>query len=356
MQTIRHRFHSTIRPASSSLCAVAATLVAFVLLAPTASARAGTVEWSAATRAHKPHLVVPSGKPLELALDASTPTAGSLVVIEPVGGLPRDAVLASKPTGTTTHATLRWTPAQVGQYTLAFRASSDGASSAPTITYVVEVEAAAHYPRGYSLTDRKRGHWAMVTRKVAVHSLPNPASRVVTTLGMQTEDGTQNLVLVLSGLDRSRNETWYRVRLPILPNNSTGWVPASALGKLMTVRTHLYIDLARLTATLERDGRPVFRAIIGAGRTYWPTPRGQFYVRSKLTNFDDPFYGPVAFGTSARTAVLTDWPAGGFIGVHGTSLPQLLPGRVSHGCIRMRNADITKLARLMRVGTPLTIR
>src|SRR5262245_26950249 len=137
MQTIRHRFHSTIRPASSSLCAVAATLVAFVLLAPTASARASTVEWSAATRAHELHLVVPSGKPLELALDASTPTAGSLVVIEPVGGLPRGAVLASETTGATTHATLRWAPAQAGQYTLRFRASSDGESSAPTITYVV---------------------------------------------------------------------------------------------------------------------------------------------------------------------------------------------------------------------------
>ena len=34
----------------------------------------------------------------------------------------------------------------------------------------------------------------------------------------------------------------------------------------------------------------------------------------------------------------------------------LLPGRVSHGCIRMRNADVLRLARLMPVGTPLRIR
>ena len=54
--------------------------------------------------------------------------------------------------------------------------------------------------------------------------------------------------------------------------------------------------------------------------------------------------------------MLTDWPAGGFVGVHGTSLPQLLPGRVSHGCVRMPNASIVKLAKLMPVGTPLTIR
>ena len=73
-------------------------------------------------------------------------------------------------------------------------------------------------------------------------------------------------------------------------------------------------------------------------------------------SYASPFYGPVAFGTSARSEVLTDWPAGGFVGIHGTNRPELLPGRVSHGCIRLRNQDILRLARLLPVGTPLTIR
>ena len=133
-------------------------------------------------------------------------------------------------------------------------------------------------------------------------------------------------------------------------------MPSSALGDLTVVHTHLYIDRAKLTATLERDGKTVFTSIVGIGKPFWPTPRGEFYIRSELTNFDDPFYGPIAFGTSARSAVLTDWPRGGFIGVHGTSLPELLPGQVSHGCVRMKNADIVRLARLMKIGTPLTIR
>jgi lipoprotein-anchoring transpeptidase ErfK/SrfK len=33
-----------------------------------------------------------------------------------------------------------------------------------------------------------------------------------------------------------------------------------------------------------------------------------------------------------------------------------LPGRVSHGCIRLRNEDIEELGRLMPLGTPVTIR
>jgi lipoprotein-anchoring transpeptidase ErfK/SrfK len=74
-----------------------------------------------------------------------------------------------------------------------------------------------------------------------------------------------------------------------------------------------------------------------------------------LYGFDDPFYGPVAFGTSARSPTLTEWPGGGFIGIHGTNQPGILPGRVSHGCIRLRNADIVRLARLLPVGSPLTV-
>jgi lipoprotein-anchoring transpeptidase ErfK/SrfK len=54
--------------------------------------------------------------------------------------------------------------------------------------------------------------------------------------------------------------------------------------------------------------------------------------------------------------VLTDWPGGGFIGVHGTNEPGILPGRVSHGCVRMPNSSITRLDRLMQVGTPVTIK
>jgi lipoprotein-anchoring transpeptidase ErfK/SrfK len=33
-----------------------------------------------------------------------------------------------------------------------------------------------------------------------------------------------------------------------------------------------------------------------------------------------------------------------------------VPGRVSHGGIRLRNADILRIARLMPIGTPVTIR
>jgi lipoprotein-anchoring transpeptidase ErfK/SrfK len=132
-------------------------------------------------------------------------------------------------------------------------------------------------------------------------------------------------------------------------------VPRSALGGYETVDTRLDVDLRRLRATLYRRGRPVLRAAIGVGMPGWSTPRGSFYVRNRLSRYRSATYGPVAFGTSARSPAATDWPAGGFVGIHGTDRPELLPGRVSHGCIRMRNTDILALARLMPVGTPMRI-
>jgi lipoprotein-anchoring transpeptidase ErfK/SrfK len=241
----------------------------------------------------------------------------------------------------------------VGEYTVQF-AATNGRASAPKRTFAIVVTGS--FPHSTKLTTRTVARWAAVMKPATVRSGPRANARVVTTLSTWTGDNTQNLVVVLDRLDKSPSETWYRVRLPILPNNSTGWVQKRFLGDLYTVNTHLYIDRRKLTATLERGGVEVFQARIGIGKSYWPTPAGEFYIRSKLAGFNNPVYGPVAFGTSARSAVLTDWPGGGFVGVHGTNAPQILPGQVSHGCIRLRNEDILRLAKMMPVGTPLTIR
>jgi L,D-transpeptidase catalytic domain len=179
---------------------------------------------------------------------------------------------------------------------------------------------------------------------------------VVVRLDTRTPEDTANVVLLLGRARDAAGRVWLHVRLPVLPNDRTGWVPRDALGGYGVVHTRLVVDLEQLSATLLRDRRPVFRARIGVGMPAWPTPRGQFYIRNRLTTYRGSFYGPLAFGTSARSPTLTDWPGGGFIGIHGTSQPELLPGRVSHGCIRMRNEDILELGRRMPIGTPVTIR
>jgi hypothetical protein len=200
-----------------------------------------------------------------------------------------------------------------------------------------------------------RARFASVGRRIEARSEPRADAKPVAALDLRTPEGTTNIALVVG--ERMRpNGLWVRVRLPVLPNDLTGWVPRRALGGYHFVHTHLVVDRGRFTATLFRDGRRVFAAAVGVGKPESPTPSGEFYIRDRLSGFGDPFYGPIAFGTSARSAVLTDWPAGGFVGIHGTNEPELIPGRISHGCIRMRNSDILRLSRLMPVGTPLTIR
>ena len=207
-----------------------------------------------------------------------------------------------------------------------------------------------------ALSTRFLTRWAPVRRAVAARTRPEAGAAVVARVPTRTSDGTANIVVALEHRSDHAGGVWVRVSLATLPNGRTGWVPRSALGGYGTVDTHLVVDLERLTATLLKRGRIVFSARVGVGQTRWPTPRGRFYVRDQLTRYASPTYGPVAFGTSARSATLTDWPGGGYVGIHGTDQPQLIPGRISHGCIRMRNADILKLARRMPVGTPITVR
>lgn len=201
---------------------------------------------------------------------------------------------------------------------------------------------------------RYETRWAPVIRATVARSRADPDAPAVATLGTRTPEGTANIVVV-ERETTDGGQLWARVELPVLPNGTTGWIPRSALGGYEFVSTRLVVDREHLRLTLYRGGHPVFRAAIGIGQPQWPTPAGTFYIRDKLTKFSSPFYGPVAMGTSARSAVLTDWPGGGFIGIHGTDRPDLLPGRVSHGCIRLRNADVLRLDRLMRVGTPVRI-
>ena len=216
---------------------------------------------------------------------------------------------------------------------------------------------AAHAAAGDTrLSDeRTRSRFGHANGRIAVRAEPDPAAAGVDRLRYMTEDGLPEVYLAL----RSRlvdDAEWIEIRLPGRPNGRTGWVPRHALGPLREVTTALVVDRAALRATLLKAGRPIWRSHIGVGAPGTPTPKGRFYIRQKLRNLGgSAIYGPWAFGTSAYS-VLSDWPGGGVVGIHGTNQPALLPGRVSHGCVRVPNAAIRRLARLMPVGTPVRIR
>jgi lipoprotein-anchoring transpeptidase ErfK/SrfK len=260
---------------------------------------------------------------------------------------------------TAASAKVAWTPTakQVGEHVLTFAAQKGSRYARPRSFFVYVQPATPPGPHDEFPLGGPNGlsRYAGVYADVAARARPSSRAKALIRLHPYTPEGTPNLVQALGGITNQNDEYWVRVRLPMLPNGRTGWVPYSILGPYKRIWTHLVIDRKLFTATLYRKGRAVFTTRVGVGKPYWPTPAGEFYVRERITGFSDQIYGPIAFGTNARSNVLTDWPGGGFIGIHGTNQPVILPGRVSHGCVRMPNPAIRKLARLMPVGTPVTI-
>ncbi len=198
--------------------------------------------------------------------------------------------------------------------------------------------------------------WAHPARLADIYSGHTARSKRVARLRFLTEDDFPEVYLLLRQYTDDDGREWVQIRVPKRPNGAVGWVPRDALGPFNVNRFQLIVNRSTLRATLLRRGRKVWSARVGVGAPGTKTPAGHFWVREKFRFKSTPVYGTHAIGTSAYAPTLSDWPGGGVIGIHGTNQPELIPGRPSHGCVRIRNADIARLWRLMQLGTPVWIR
>jgi lipoprotein-anchoring transpeptidase ErfK/SrfK len=153
-----------------------------------------------------------------------------------------------------------------------------------------------------------------------------------------------------------RRRGWEKVYLPVRPNGSTGWVRH----RQVTLALNPYrirVSLGDRTITVWKGAKVIHRAPAGVGRSSVPTPVGTYFLTELMAQPNRyGAYGPYAFGLSAFSNVIYSFGGGpGQIGLHGTNSPSLLGTYVSHGCIRISNAGITKLARILPLGTPVRI-
>ena len=341
----------TTRRARSALLPALCAAIA-VLAAPAAGGQSSSILWQGRTPDDGTAFVAGIGKDLRIELEAAG-SFGSSVRIT-MARRPAGATLVS--TGDApAKAVFSWRPRvnQLGEWRFVFTATDGSASAQLSVRVHVGRRAARSFGLS-SLTGRSQS--AALLRGVQAFARPSEDARVVVRLKALTPEHVRHVLYLASGQIDRNGRYWLRVPLPVLPNGTMGWIPRDAVGAFTAVDTHLVIERASFRATLYKGGRRIFQTIVGVGKPLWPTPPGRFYVRERLTGFTDPIYGHLAFGTNGRSAVLTDWPGGGFIGIHGTNQPQILPGRVSHGCVRLQNQSIRRLDRLMRVGTPVTIR
>jgi len=196
--------------------------------------------------------------------------------------------------------------------------------------------------------------WGHAQALAKIHLTPQVSSRNVARLRFFTEDGLPEVYLALAARRDAAGRNWLQIRVPRRPNGTIGWVLDEMLSSsLYIVRTALVIDRKALRATLFKAGKPILTSRVGIGKASTPTPAGQFWIRERLRGLGG-IYGPWAFGTSAYSNI-SDWPGGGVVGIHGTNQPGLIPGRPSHGCVRMPNVKIRQLARLMPIGTPVSV-
>lgn len=189
------------------------------------------------------------------------------------------------------------------------------------------------------------------TASVAVYSSPAAGGAPVVSLGNPNSLGAPLVFLVTS-----TQGPWLQVMLPLRPNGSEGWIRSDQV-RLRSDPYQVDVSLSAHRLTVLDGGQSVLQVPVAVGKPSAPTPTGRFYL-TELLRSPDPSgaYGPYAYGTSDFSNVYTYFEGGpGQIGVHGTNEPWVIGHDASHGCIRLYDADITKVASLVPRGTPLDV-
>ena len=153
---------------------------------------------------------------------------------------------------------------------------------------------------------------------------------------------------------RRSGHVWYEVLLPLRPNGSSGWVRGHTV-TLKRIDQRIHVDLSKRLLSYYVHDELKHRFHVGVGTDATPTGVGSFYVWVKV-QYASPYqpYGIAALGLSGFSPVLSEWPGGGRMAIHGTSSPSDLGNAVSHGCVRVYNADLKRLLDVP-LGTPVTI-
>jgi lipoprotein-anchoring transpeptidase ErfK/SrfK len=154
---------------------------------------------------------------------------------------------------------------------------------------------------------------------------------------------------------------WLEVRLAQRPNGSTVWVP-QADATLSNTPYAIVVDLTTMHLLVYEGGVQLFDFPAGIGAPDDPTPTGQYFIPIGQYPSPGPGYGPFVLVTSDHSDTITDWENSGdaIIGIHGPidSYDDQLIGTtgaaISHGCIRLHDADLAQLS-MIPAGTPLDI-
>lgn len=132
-----------------------------------------------------------------------------------------------------------------------------------------------------------------------------------------------------------------------------------------TYRTVVTVDKSAFRLRLFKRFRLVKSYGVAVGLPAYPTPSGLFRITNKAVNPtwtapNSPWAGEMAgqqvAGGAPNNPLKARWLGiVNGVGIHGTGQEYSIGTRASHGCIRMRVADVIALYRRVPVGTPVRI-
>ena len=288
--------------------------------------RTPRVVWAPATHPDQYKFNATIGQAADVHAHGRHLEARRYVVIEPVSGPPRGRVdrHLHRPASSRRRRS-RWLPVDPGDYSIGFVAKTgrrDGAGADVRDPRQPEVPVRLQADRRQ---DRPLG--AVVHRTTVVHAAPNASSPVVTKLDLGDErhadDATSCSCSTRSTSARPRPGTASACR-SCRTTRPAGSRRARSATSTRCTRTSTS-TAKTLTATLKRNGVTVFTTRVGVGKPYWPTPAGRVLHPRQAHALRQR--RSTARSRSARAPArpsLTDWPGGGFVGVHGTNEPGIL--------------------------------
>jgi lipoprotein-anchoring transpeptidase ErfK/SrfK len=194
----------------------------------------------------------------------------------------------------------------------------------------------------------------MLTHSDPVRVAPDPHARVIRVMHQFRPDFRPQEMFAVKVKTGSDGQPWYRVSIPMRPNGTYGWIPAKTV-KLSPTHSQIVVNLRSRTIDIYRFNKHKWHGPVAIGAPGRETPIGHYFVAARFVPYHDSFLGVFAVETSAYSK-LTEWPGGGVVGIHGTSLPQLLGQAVSHGCVRVSNTTARKLRAYAPLGTPIWIK
>lgn len=210
-------------------------------------------------------------------------------------------------------------------------------------------------------TSQQANHWLTVVTLTAVAVLGMTTSVLATASALAgttdssvTESATTESPAVEGSTAVERSTAAGNSTTETIPSEA---IPSEAIAEVLRLELHL----SDRQLLVYRGEMVIANYSVAVGREGWNTPTGEFTVFQKQIDpaWEHPFTGeviPPGPDNPLGERWIGFWSDGeNSIGFHGTPDESVIGTAVSHGCVRMRNADVRALYEQVSVDTPVTV-